>query len=253
MIDIHTHLLPGVDDGSSSIDESIPVLRAFAAAGVRTVVCTPHLKASEGGAAPFEHHAELRRDLQVRTPPEITLLGGWEIMLDRPGVDLLDPRLALGDSNALLVEFTHTALPPNSAAELFRIRSGGRVPVVAHPERYWGCTLRTVEEWRRAGAVIQMDVTAIFGSGRMSDLSRELLGRGLCDMFASDTHVDYRSLGPLRDWLLEFGTQEHATLLTRVNAERLLASEPMLPVPPLRLGSGVVERLRKLFLGGRRR
>src|SRR5689334_12672296 len=103
MIDIHTHLLPGVDDGSRSLADSVSSLRAFAADGVQTVVCTPHLRASDATRAPFEHHAALLTELRAAAPADVALLKGWEIMLDEPRVDLTDPRLTLGDSNALLV------------------------------------------------------------------------------------------------------------------------------------------------------
>jgi protein-tyrosine phosphatase len=249
MIDIHTHLLPGVDDGSRSLESSVSSLHIFAAAGVKTVVCTPHLNASRAAAAPFEHHAALLAELRAACPPGISLLRGWEIMLDQPGADLADRRLTLGDSNALLVEFPRRALPPNIPAELFRIRMSGRVPVIAHPERYHGCTPEMVAEWRRVGAVIQMDGIGILGSKRGSELARALLEHGLVDMFASDTHVDDRSLAPVRDWLRKYGSEEHATLLTKTNAERLLNDQEMLPVAPLRLDSGLIGALRRLILG----
>lgn len=246
MIDIHTHLLPGVDDGSPSIEYSLSILASFLAAGVEKVVCTPHLNASSVATAPFEHHEALLAELRAKAPAGIHVLPGWEIMLDVPGVRFADSRLRLGESTAILVEFPHTTLPPNAAAELFQIRMSGNVPVVAHPERYGGCTIELVNEWRRAGAVIQMDVTAILGSSQMSSLSRALLSAGMCDVFASDTHVDNRSLAPVREWLLEFATSEHAQLLTRTNAERLLSNQQTLPVPPLQFDTGILSRLRKL-------
>ena len=251
MIDIHTHLLPGVDDGSSSIEHSLPVLAAFLASGVEKVACTPHLMASKSSAAPFERHAALLAELRDRAPRGIELLSGWEIMLDTPGATFDDQRLGLGGSTALLVEFPRASLPPNAASELYRIRMSGKVPVVAHPERYVGCTVEMVNEWRKVGAVIQMDVTAILGSGRMSELSRGLLAGGLCDVFASDTHVDRRSLAPVRAWLLESGTEEHAHLLTKTNAGRLLANQETIPVPPLSVDRGVIAHLRDLIIGQR--
>lgn len=249
MIDLHTHLLPGVDDGSPSIEASVPVLAAFAAGGVTTLVCTPHLEASRAQSAPVEHHQALLQELQQAAVPGPRLLSGWEIMIDAPGVDFTDPRLHLGDSNAVLVEFSRTNIPAGADEELWRIRASGVVPVVAHPERYWGCTAARVEAWRRYGAVIQLDVSALLASRRVSELAAELLARGLADVIASDTHIDQRSLMAGRGWLTEYGSAELAELLTTENPRRVLAGEEMLPVPPLRVRGGWLARLRALVLG----
>ena len=164
-------------------------------------------------------------------------------MLDEPNVDLRARHLALGESIAVLVEFPRVAVPARAAVELSRIRASGLVPVLAHPERYWGCTPHKVTEWRAAGAVIQMDVSSLAGRGTIAATSRALLAEGLVDLFSSDNHGDSRSLASARDWLLEHATPEHVELMTRTNARRLLEDEPPLPVPPLRRTGGVFSRL----------
>src|SRR5262245_20077603 len=68
MIDIHTHLLPGVDDGARTIGESLPVLERFVGEGVETVVCTPHLAASRVADAPYTRHAEVFAELMAAAP-----------------------------------------------------------------------------------------------------------------------------------------------------------------------------------------
>jgi protein-tyrosine phosphatase len=251
MIDVHTHLLPGVDDGSPSEDVSLPVLERFAADGVEVVVCTPHLDASRAHDAPHDRHAEILRSLRAHAAfsPELRL--GWEIMLDTPGVDLRDRRFALGGSTAVLVEFPRMMVPPNASEELFRLRMSGVVPVVAHPERYWGCTADRVEEWRRVGAAIQMDVAGVFSSGPQGALAASLLERGLVDLLASDTHGDGRALLPARKWLLELGADDTADLLTRRNAGHLLADEAIEAAAPLERRRGMFGRLKELLLGNR--
>ena len=251
MIDLHTHLLPAVDDGSPSVEVSADVLRRFAAEGVETVVCTPHLLASQAASAPHERHSALLRELALAAPGAPALRLGWEIMLDVPGVDLTAPTLRLGGAPAVLVEFPRTAVPAAAAEELFRIRMSGVVPVLAHPERYWGCTPEMVHEWRRVGAVVQMDATMLLGRTPMAKLARDLLEEGLADVFASDNHGDVRNLAGPHAWLVELGAAEQAELLTRTNPARLLAGEPLLPVPPLPRGRGVFGRLRELVLGRR--
>ncbi len=249
MIDIHSHLLPGVDDGSPSIEVSAPVLRRFAEGGVEVLVCTPHLMASDAARAPYNQYRQLLGDLRAAVPagPELKL--GWEIMLDMPGSDLRHPQLGLGGSKAVLVEFPRMSIPPHASDELFRLRTSGIIPVLAHPERYHGCTVEQVEEWRRVGAVIQMDGAALLGSHRTAALAREMLARGYADVIASDNHGDSRSLMAVRDWLLEHGTEEQARLLTRDNARRLLANEPLQNVPPLVVKQGMLAQLKQMVLG----
>lgn len=249
MIDIHTHLLPGVDDGATSIAESLPVLRRCADEGVETVVCTPHLAASRVADAPHARHAEILAELIAGAPPAPSLVLGWEIMLDVPGADLRDPRLGLGGSTARLVEFSHRALPPHSTDELMRLRMSGVVPVVAHPERYRECTPSLVQAWRDAGALIQMDVTAIASARGVSGFTEVLLAEGMVDVFASDTHADKRSLKTARDWLTAVASPDVARLMTRENARRLLASEPTDAVPPITIKRGALDHLRELVFG----
>ena len=247
MVDIHSHLLPGVDDGSPSIAASLPVLEAFAAEGVEVLVCTPHLEASRAPAVPHDHHLAVLGALRAEAPSAVRLELGWEIMLDVPGADLRAPELGLAGSNAVLVEFPRAAIPPNSAEELFRLRMSGIVPVLAHPERYHGATPEQVSAWRRAGAVMQLDVQALHGRGRTHQAAMALLKAGLIDVFSSDNHGDARSLGMGRQWLEEHATPEHVELLTSANARRLLAGEPVVPVPPMpRSRRGVLRQIRDL-------
>ncbi len=247
MIDIHSHLLPGVDDGSPSIEVSVPILQQFGAAGVTTLVCTPHLNASQIATAPYARNVAILADLRAAAPavPELQL--GWEIMLDAPGVDLTSLELTLGSSRALLVEFTRGGLPRSATAELRRIARQGRTPVLAHPERYFGCTIELVREWRSIGVVIQTDASVLMGRGVPSELAREMLAKGLIDVLASDNHGDHRSLATAREWLLERNAEEQVELLTHTNAEMVLTDQDPLPVPPLQ--TGMLGRLKRLFGG----
>jgi protein-tyrosine phosphatase len=247
VIDIHTHLLPGVDDGSPAIDVSVEVLRRFESDGLEVVVCTPHLRASRAAAAADERYEAIFRALQSAAPERPALRRGWEIMLDVPGADLTHPGLALGGSSAVLVEFPRAGVPVGGREELARLRDSGIVPVLAHPERYLGCTPEAVAAWRRAGTVIQIDATALLAGGRMGEMALTLLESGLADCLASDNHGDARSLAAVTQWMAEQGAAEHAALLTDVNPGRLLDNLPMLPVPPARLRRGLLGRLRDIL------
>ena len=247
MIDLHSHLLPGVDDGSPAIEASIPVLERFRGQGVEVVVCTPHLNASEAATAPYERHVEILESLVARAPavPRLTL--GWEIMLDEPGADLRARHLGLGGSSAILVEFPRRSVPAQAGRELARLRDAGVVPVLAHPERYWGCSVDQVRSWRADGAVIQVDSVMLGHRSPMGDLALDLLEEGLVDCIASDNHGDSRTLAHARDWLEARGAAEQARVLTHTNPSRLLANEVPLPVSPLPKRKGVVGRIKSML------
>lgn len=248
MIDIHSHLLPAVDDGSPSFEVSIEVLTRFAEQGVERVICTPHLKASQVESVPHGAYAERFAELVAVAPPRPALSRGWEIMLDIPGVDLRSRALTLGGSSAILVEFPHTGVPTGASHELRRLRELGLVPVLAHPERYFGCTIDLVREWRQLGVVMQIDGLALAAGGPMGKLARTLLEEGQADLLASDNHGDTRSLAAARHYLAEdLGLTEQAELLTSTNARRLLADQAVIPIGPVRLNQGIMRRLRKLF------
>jgi protein-tyrosine phosphatase len=220
----------------------VPILERFAAGGVRRVVCTPHLDASQADVAPIEAHRVRLAELQAAVPM-VELLPGWEIMLDRPGATLDRPGLTLGASRAVLVEFSRGGVPRGAVSELRRLVHGGLVPILAHPERYYGCTIALIEELRATGVVIQTDVTMLRGRGEPSRVARDLLARGLVDVLASDNHGDARSLVDGVTWLRAHGAgDEQVQLLTAGNAERILANRDPVPVPPLATGP-LLERL----------
>lgn len=252
MIDIHTHVLPGVDDGSPNADHSAMVIARMFGEGTRGIVCTPHLNASRAGEAPFDHHAALLAELRASAPAGLELYSGFEIMLDTSTFDLTDSRLGLGGSRARLVEFPRRGLPPGATEQLLRVRGEGLVPVVAHPERYAGCDSETIATWRELGAVIQCDAMALLGGGPMTDFARGMLAAGQVDIIASDNHGDRRSLATAATWLTEIGAGEQSRVLTTDNPAALLAGHAMQAVAPVVFHRGVFDRLREMIFGSRK-
>lgn len=247
MIDIHTHLLPGVDDGARTPEQALGVLRRFAADGVTCVVCTPHLAASEAAVLPVERYQRIHSSICEDLPATLTVQRGWEIMLDRPGIDLSGAHLRLGASSAILVEFPRGPLPSGTELELARLRQSGVTPVIAHPERYGGVTLELIGTWRTTGAVIQTDTAYLLGDGPRCVLARTMLAEGMIDILASDNHGDDRSLLAAHDWLIEIGASDASQLLTSVNPGALLSDQRLVPVPPVRLERGMFTRLREML------
>ncbi|TLM69008.1 MAG: hypothetical protein FDZ69_02065 [Deltaproteobacteria bacterium] len=137
MIDYHCHLLPGLDDGPDSVDESLEMARALAAFGFREVHCTPHCIAGQYEIPPVEVREAVRR-LQARLDQAgvaLTLRSGMEYYLDDCFERFAANLLPLGESRVVLCE-----APPLAPAELVSEMAGlivvqGFVPLIAHPER----------------------------------------------------------------------------------------------------------------------
>ena len=138
MIDLHSHLLPGVDDGSRTVEQSVAVLRRMAELGITDVCLTPHLKANDTASAPPPPHEQAFAALRPKAPKLPRLHRGAEVMLDRPlpqdGAALR--RITLGGTRYILVEFPRLVAADAVTNALTRVRDGGLVAILAHPERY---------------------------------------------------------------------------------------------------------------------
>lgn len=251
MIDLHTHLLPGVDDGSDSPETSIGVLKQFALDGVTTVCCTPHLKAHDLAAAPCDELDRLLQELVAVAPPAPRLVRGFEIMLDVPHARFGNRRLNLGGTRYALVEFGRLLPADPSVEALAHIRSQDVVPVLAHPERYPTCNPQTAQRWREAGALLQLDATTLLADSRRAERARALLSLGLGDLVASDNHGDRRSVKAAVEWLEAHGGAQQAQLLAFDNPAAILADRATQPVPPMRIRRSWYGALKAFVVGGR--
>jgi protein-tyrosine phosphatase len=249
MIDLHCHLLPGVDDGSRSVEQSVRVLEAMREVGVTAVCLTPHHSIGRLAAGLPAAHDLAFEELSEAAPRAITLHRGVELMLDRPvsGELLEHPEIRLGDTRYVLVEFTRLVAVPAITNAMRQIVQLGLVPLLAHPERYAGCRPASVQEWRTAGAVMQVDATTLLTNRGRGQRARELLTHGLADIIAADNHGDDRMLGAAYRYLCEQGGEHQADLLARKNPAAILAEEPLQPVPPLALKTPLLDRLRQLL------
>jgi protein-tyrosine phosphatase len=259
VVDLHSHLMPAVDDGAADVEESRSALDALLSDGVRALVTTPHLDASllaraEAWAARADSldaaWAALLSCSGTRPSPE--LRRGAEVRLDVPEPDLSDARVRLGGGPFVLVEFPWFTVPPRSSRVLTGMRSRDWIPVVAHPERYRGLAgdSEVIQAWRRAGACLQVNHGSL--TGRYGATARELglllLDRGWADYLSSDYHARGRTeIRAVRELLEELGGAEQATLLMETNPARLLQGLPPLPVPPLGGRPPLRERLASVF------
>jgi protein-tyrosine phosphatase len=145
-------------------------------------------------------------------------------------------------------------VPPGTVQVVALIRERGVVPVIAHPERYEGMgrSLRLADEWRRAGAVLQVNHGSFHGRyGRDArDRAVTLLRRGWVDLLASDFHARAH-LEPYvretRDWFESREQSAAFDALCAGNPRRIVQDEEIMPVSPLELPRSPVDRLRSLF------
>lgn len=190
MIDIHCHLLAGVDDGPATLDESLALVRSLIADGVKTVVATPHIYELALPVEKIESRlTELRQQL-VAEDLKLEILAGGE---NHYNVQLTDMALHTIDSGRyLLLEFPPDGLPPSAAEIVFSLRTHGRVPIITHPERN-GAMLRDplrLQPLLEQGALAQLTAASLLGDfgSEVRQCARYLLKKGMIHFLASDAH-----------------------------------------------------------------
>jgi protein-tyrosine phosphatase len=249
VIDLHSHLLPGVDDGARTVEQAIGTLRAMAQNGVTDVCLTPHLTASQAESGVPPTHAAAFETLRAVAPASPKLHRGAEVMLDRPLGEraAANPHIRLGGTRYMLVEFPRMVAAEAVRNALARVVAAGLVPVLAHPERYTSCSIESVRRWRDLGALMQLDATTLLMPRGRGARARALLGAGLGDILAADNHGDNRMLLVAWQLLEAHGGTVQAQLLAEANPSAILRDKPTEEVPPLVLKPSLLERLRRLW------
>lgn len=248
MIDLHSHILPGVDDGSRSVAQSVLVLQAMRAQGVAEIALTPHLLASRAGKGWPENYEAAWQRMQEECPAGIKLHRGAEVMLDRPLSDEFRNRaVTLGGTRYLLVEFPRIVPAEIVARALADVMDHDLVPVLAHPERYSSCNLATVKAWREMGAVMQVDATTLTQPRSRGDRARDIVRAGYADILAADNHGDERSIATAMEWLQEHDGSEQAVLLLETNPRAILEDQPLYEIDPLPIRDSLWGKLRRVL------
>lgn len=248
MIDLHCHLMPGVDDGSRSVEQSVGVLGKMAELGITDVCLTPHLLASRAAAGVPPAHDRAFDALRAAAPAAVRLHRGAEVMLDRP-VSSEIRAFTLAGSRYLLVEFPRLIADESVRNALRSVTELGLVPLVAHPERYSSCSATAAYRWRETGAKLQVDATTLLSPQARGERARRLVAHGLADIIAADNHGDDRQVAAGCELLRSRGGEVQAELLGTRNPAAILEDRELEPVPPLVLKDGWFRRFRRLFAG----
>lgn len=233
MIDIHCHILPGVDDGPEKMDESVAMAKAAAADGITKIIATPHINGntsvlSENSALLAGAFRQAVSALNRRLAGEevsVTIFPGAEI-----NITLIDSvplsGLRLNGTRYLLIEFPHTHLPANACNVIFKLILNGYRPILAHPERNPSVyeNPKKLMALREIGALVQITADSLSSASDpdIRHCARYLLKKGTVDFIASDAHS-----ATSRPPVLSAAHRVAARLIGRAKAADLFHGHPM--------------------------
>lgn len=239
MIDLHSHILPGLDDGSQSLEASLAMARMAVESGVTAMVATPHC--ANDRVREVEAAWLLLREAMEEARIPLKLYPGMEIFGTPETAKLLreGKLLTLNGSRYPLVEFSFRSDGEEETRILRSICRAGFRPVVAHPERYAYVQQnpRLINRWYRMGCLLQVNRGSLLGRfGRHArETAFELVERGFATVIASDAH-SYRMRTPWMEDVQKLLSEEISPLCAEVllqeNPKKILKNEDILPVQP---------------------
>ncbi len=193
--DIHSHFVPGIDDGAKTIDDSLVMLRAMEAMGYKSIVTTPHIMIDFYPNTPTSIQNGLLKIQEAADKNNIKLniRAAAEYYIDEYFVTLVGKeKLLTVHNNEVLVEFSMLYEPPRLSNTLFNMISEGYKPIIAHPERYafMHNQMERYRELRDRGCRLQLNMMSITGYyGRnVMNVALALLEKGLYDYCGTDMH-----------------------------------------------------------------
>jgi len=239
MIDLHCHILPGLDDGAATMEESIAMAESAIADGITHVVATPHSNSEY--YFDFARVRRVRDELQAKVRDRLKIATGCDFHLNPENLASLrkDGRqFCINQGDFLLVEFNEYSIPPSMDHTLHEIQLAGLQPVITHPERNGILRSRSerLKKWIRQGCFAQVTAGALtggFGAGSQKDALR-WISEGLIHFVASDAHNTRTRpprLQPAYDVVLDQFGEETARALFHDNPLAAFEGRPLPYVP----------------------
>ena len=215
MIDIHTHILPGIDDGAKTFDDSLKILAGLASQDITDVILTPHYVASSTYVSPRSTNLKFYRELQKRADEaglNISLNLGNEIYIDRDIAKLIKAGKisTLDDSKYILVELPMSGEYDSFEDILMSLQYSGWQVILAHPERYhtYHEDYKKIYELTEQGILLQCNLGSIIGQyGRNPKKTiKKLIKDRLIFCFGTDTHRvrDFSEISKAQKKLLHY-------------------------------------------------
>jgi protein-tyrosine phosphatase len=198
-VDMHSHVIPGIDDGAPAMAQSIEMLQAFASLGYRKVITTPHVMSDGYRNSPetILKGLENVRAAAIDAGIDLQIEAAAEYYLDEVFVANLHRTLLSfgGEKRYVLFETSYVTRPMALEETIFNLQTHGYTPVLAHPERYqywWGRkdALEEIQELHDRGAKLQVNVSSFAGrhSKQSATIARTLAKQGLIDFLGTDMH-----------------------------------------------------------------
>ncbi|MGN0997995.1 MAG: tyrosine-protein phosphatase [Faecousia sp.] len=239
MIDLHSHILPQLDDGSQSLEESLAMARLAVQSGVTAIVATPHCM--DDRAASVSSSFRLLREALQETEIPLKLYLGMEIFGTPYTCRFLQDRklFTLNGSQYPLIEFSFRSTGEEETEILEDLVRVGYRPLIAHPERYpyvWEDP-ELINLWTQMGCLLQINRGSLFGrfgSGPQR-MAIELVDRGFAAVISTDSHsprVRTPWMKDIQALLSQEYSPELAQDLLLRNPQHILKNEPVPPMEP---------------------
>lgn len=194
-VDIHSHLLPGIDDGAKTISDTIRLAKAFETIGISQFITTPHISHYIWDNSPqaiLANHTNTTALLSENNIKKPFLAAAEYFMDDWFEKHFKTEKLLPLKDNYVLVEMSYMNAPVQLYKILFDLQVAGYIPVLAHPERYlfYHKNFNEYEKLKKAGCLFQLNLLAVVGyyGGEITKISEQLLKRGMYDFVGSDVH-----------------------------------------------------------------
>ncbi len=235
MVDIHCHILPGIDDGSKSWEMTAEMCRMAANDGITHIVATPH--SNDTWAYSRERFTEMLGHLHDAGDGKLTFSLGCDFHFSYDNIQdaLANPRrYTIGDTQYLLIEFSDYGIPPSVKEDVFSLRSNGMVPIITHPERNQPLlkTPEMVLDLVEHGCLVQITANSVTGAwgAKSKKMVDWLLGHKAVHVIASDAHnLDRRPpiMSKARDLVAELVGGEVAETLVTGNPAAIVEGQPL--------------------------
>ncbi|MFC4025120.1 tyrosine-protein phosphatase [Oceanobacillus longus] len=196
MIDIHSHILPGVDDGAKTEEDSLAMAKEAVSQGITTIIATPHNKNGkyDNERASIKNNVQILSELLVKEDIPLTVISGQETRINGEMIEDINngKLLPLNDTKYLFVEFPSANVPRYSSQMLFDIQVAGYTPIIVHPERNQELIEHPsrLYEFVKKGALTQVTAASIVGKfgKNIQKFSHQLVEANLTHFIASDAH-----------------------------------------------------------------